>query len=371
MEKKAAKKNTKPVAKAKGNNKAVQTPIVEPTVTTTGAMKPVQNVQVSAWRSNKVMRLYTSIAIIFGLVLAFMLRGVSVYFFDVFLLAFLFACVYDVMNAKQSNKANIKEYYVYVYLGIAYLVFFVGTIIATPFSFWMHLISQLVILFVWAIYTFFMYYVDKDVVKKCRLQKITIGKECRRIIKGYLSIIVYPVLLLFALFAINHIDGTAELETVNFGLFALLLVFCISCLTDTFAYIVGSWLRGPKLLPKKMRYISEKKTITGAIGGILGGWLGALVLLLIFSGVGAFSDFMTVKVGDATAVLILFSVIGVVGSIVTQIGDIYASWIKRKAGIKDFGKYLPGHGGAMDRLDGISFNALFIFAVMMIIAFVC
>jgi len=94
-------------------------------------------------------------------------------------------------------------------------------------------------------------------------------------------------------------------------------------------------------------------------------------LLVIFSGGADFSNFMTEKVGDATAVMIVFSIIGIVGSIVSQIGDIYASYLKRKTGIKDFGNYLPGHGGVMDRLDGIIFNAVFIFVCMLIIVFVC
>ena len=374
MEKKAAKKSKKTTArpKVKADNTTVQpTDGNVPEVQSVSKGKPIQTVYVPPWRTNKMLRVYTSAAIILGLALAFLLREVTVYFFDLFLLVALVACVYDVINARQLRKADVKDYYIYTYLGIAYVVFFVGTILAAPFSFWMHLIAQVVVLFVWSLYTFFMYYVDKDIIKRCRLSKVGIGLECRRIIGRYWSVLVYPALFIFTLFALNHMAGAEELASVNFGLFALLMVFVISCATDTFAYIVGSLLKGPKLLSKKMRYISPKKTISGAIGGILGSWLGVLLLLVIFSSTDVFSDFMTVKIGDATAVLVLFSIIAIVGSIITQIGDIFASWIKRKAGIKDFGNYLPGHGGAMDRLDGILFNAMFIFIVMMIIAFVC
>ena len=54
----------------------------------------------------------------------------------------------------------------------------------------------------------------------------------------------------------------------------------------------------------------------------------------------------------------------------TQAGDMYASWMKRRAGVKDFGKWLPGHGGLMDRLDGIIFNSAFVFVFMMFLVFV-
>jgi len=60
-------------------------------------------------------------------------------------------------------------------------------------------------------------------------------------------------------------------------------------------------------------------------------------------------------------------VVGLIGSLVTTAGDLVASLIKRKANIKDFAGYLPGHGGLMDRIDGVTFNAVFIFMVMEII----
>jgi len=325
--------------------------------------KPVgPQVYVPSWRTNKMLRIYTGLGLIFGLALALLLREVTPYFFDIFLLVVLFACVYDIMKAKQIRKSGIKEYYIYPYLGCAYVVFMVGTLLSPAFGFWMHIIAQVVVLFIWSLYTFFMYYVDKPLEKQCRLKKIPLGRECRRIMRGYWSVIMYPAFMIYTLFALNHIG--------YLGLFALLLVFVISAFTDTCAYVVGSLLRGPKLLPKKINYISPKKTISGSIGGILGGWLGALILLLIFSAGSEFSDFMTLKIGDATAVMIVFSAIGILGSIATQIGDIYASYIKRKHNIKDFGTYLPGHGGAMDSLDGISFNAVFIFISMLIIVFV-
>lgn len=330
----------------------------------------VQETYVPKWKRNSMLRIYTGAALILGLVLAFFLRELSVYIFDAVLLIIIIICANDIMKVKQIRKSNMKEHYVFLYLVSAFAIFITGTLFDPAFTFWAHLVSQVIVLCVWSLYIFFMYYVDESLVRECRLKKKKLGRECRKNVVKYLGIIAYPAFLLYSLFALNHIGEAAPSEA-KFGLFALLLVFAISCLTDTFAYMVGRTLGGPKLLPGKFRYISPNKTLSGSIGGIVGGVLGALILIYIFSSISEFSDFMTVKIGDATMVIIVFAAIGIVGSIMTQAGDIYASFIKRKLGIKDFGKYLPGHGGAMDRLDGISFNAVFIFIVMMIIAFIC
>jgi len=144
------------------------------------------------------------------------------------------------------------------------------------------------------------------------------------------------------------------------------MVFMVSCFIDSFAYITGSILKGPKLCPK----ISPKKTWTGAVGGLFGGMTGALLALMLLVREGSnLQAFLTHRIGDTVAVQLVFVAVGLVGAVITQVGDIYASYFKRKTGIKDFGTYLPGHGGAMDRLDGISFNAVFMFFTFILIAF--
>ena len=107
---------------------------------------------------------------------------------------------------------------------------------------------------------------------------------------------------------------------------------------------------GKKLCPN----ISPKKTISGAIGGIIGGILGAFLIFVLFDWTNAISErhYLT---DDLWLSLALYLVIGYLGAFVCEVGDLAASWIKRKAGIKDFGKIFPGHGGLMDRLDSILF----------------
>lgn len=122
---------------------------------------------------------------------------------------------------------------------------------------------------------------------------------------------------------------------------AWLLVFLVSIwATDTVAYFAGSWLKGPKLWPS----ISPKKTLSGAIAGLLGAGIAATV-------VGVLTLNQYAPIG--------FFLLGLVVSALGQLGDLVESAYKRSAGIKDSGKILPGHGGILDRVDSLLFAAPF------------
>ena len=69
----------------------------------------------------------------------------------------------------------------------------------------------------------------------------------------------------------------------------------------------------------------------------------------------------------AASPILAFAIIGVIASVLTEIGDLFESFVKRRAGIKDMGKIMPGHGGVMDRIDGMSFASAFIFFAFLII----
>lgn len=122
----------------------------------------------------------------------------------------------------------------------------------------------------------------------------------------------------------------------GFGLHHVLLIFIGVWLTDSGAYFVGSALGKHKLIPA----VSPHKTVEGAFGGIIGAIIGyaAYGLILQFA--------FGVKVN-----YIYLIVLAVVVSIIDQVGDLIASFMKREQGIKDFGKIFPGHGGVMDRFD--------------------
>ncbi len=117
--------------------------------------------------------------------------------------------------------------------------------------------------------------------------------------------------------------------------------------TDIMAYFTGFAIGKHKLAPK----ISPKKTIEGSIGGILGS-----VLLC-----GLFGYFVIPRL------LIHCIIIGVLGGVVSQFGDLTASIFKRKMGIKDYGNLIPGHGGILDRFDSVLFTAPMVYYYIMLV----
>ena len=123
----------------------------------------------------------------------------------------------------------------------------------------------------------------------------------------------------------------------------VLWVFFITWATDIMAYFAGRTIGGPKLAPR----ISPNKTWAGLIGGMVGAGL----------------------IGWATATWFemepLFLWLGAPLGAIAQAGDLYESWEKRRAGVKDSGRLLPGHGGVLDRLDGLLAAALATTLVLM------
>lgn len=123
------------------------------------------------------------------------------------------------------------------------------------------------------------------------------------------------------------------------GVYLYLLAFLGPWMSDSAAYFCGRALGRHKLIPE----VSPKKTVEGSIGGIV--FTG-----IAFAVYGAFT--LVGENGGIISYVVLF-VVGALVSGVSQIGDLIASLIKRKYGIKDYGKLFPGHGGVMDRFDSV------------------
>lgn len=162
--------------------------------------------------------------------------------------------------------------------------------------------------------------------------------------------LIYPMALVSLAFALSR-------EFPCGGTFAISFAIFLPVFSDTFAYLVGSTLGKRKLCPS----ISPKKTVAGAIGGLLGSVLCAVTFFLLFDlyavipvGYVSFSDSVAVRA-------VVFVVLGIVGGVLAEIGDLAASRIKRTINIKDFGNIFPGHGGVLDRLDSIMFTLVMFF----------
>jgi phosphatidate cytidylyltransferase len=127
------------------------------------------------------------------------------------------------------------------------------------------------------------------------------------------------------------------------GLVAILFLFAVVWATDILAYFVGRAVGGPKLAPS----ISPGKTQSGALGGAIGGVVAGLLLAMA---AGAEN-------------LATLGVVALVLSIVSQVGDLFESWVKRRHGHKDSSRLIPGHGGVMDRVDGLVAAALALYVI--------
>lgn len=142
----------------------------------------------------------------------------------------------------------------------------------------------------------------------------------------------YVTVMLAFVFKVRFVSDGAKL---------VWLIFVGAWGSDTCAYCVGK-LIGKHKMPSKL---SPNKTIEGCVGGVIGAALiGFLYALAITS-------------GKTAMIWIAFPVIGAVSSVISQIGDLAASAIKRNYDIKDYGHLIPGHGGILDRFDSIIFTA--------------
>jgi phosphatidate cytidylyltransferase len=129
------------------------------------------------------------------------------------------------------------------------------------------------------------------------------------------------------------------------GLLAILFLFAVVWATDVFAYFVGRAVGGPKLAPS----ISPGKTWSGAVGGAVGGLAGG-ALFAELTGWG--------NIWVAATALVL--------AVIAQLGDLLESFLKRRQGVKDSSHLIPGHGGFMDRVDGLVVAAWALYVIGML-----
>ena len=149
-------------------------------------------------------------------------------------------------------------------------------------------------------------------------------------ISAVFMLVMYIVCCFSALSVIRYVG--------NAGLFNVGMVFVGAWISDVFAYFSGRLFGKHKLIPE----ISPKKTVEGAVGAVV-----CTTLFMMLYG------WIVTLCTDLTANYIVLAVSGALLSVVGQIGDLIASFVKRERGVKDYGKLLPGHGGIMDRFDSI------------------
>ncbi|MBO5292667.1 MAG: phosphatidate cytidylyltransferase [Lachnospiraceae bacterium] len=167
--------------------------------------------------------------------------------------------------------------------------------------------------------------------------------KATQVMAGVFSLIYAPVMLSFIYLT----------RSLPYGIYFVWMIFISSWICDTCAYFTGVTLGRHKLTP----VLSPKKSIEGAIGGIAG----SAVVGAVFAYFVAETQITDLKVTG------IFAVVSAVGAVISQIGDLAASGIKRDHGIKDYGRLIPGHGGIMDRFDSVIFTAPMIYLLLILL----
>lgn len=166
--------------------------------------------------------------------------------------------------------------------------------------------------------------------------------ETQKVLMAIFGVIYVPVLMSY-LYLIRMTED---------GIYTFWLIFIGSWICDTFAYLTGVTCGKHKMAP----VLSPKKSVEGAIGGVLGAAI-----------VGAIYGFIIGPNLEAVSYpVVAFAVMCGVAGLVSMIGDLSASAIKRNYEIKDYGKLIPGHGGILDRFDSVIFIAPVIFYILSI-----
>lgn len=187
--------------------------------------------------------------------------------------------------------------------------------------------------FIWVIITSVVYIIATAILILVKQEEFDLAKIA--VVCGM------PILYAFGFSTI------ASIIIATGGIYYLLLVLNFSCVCDMGAYFVGVSMGKTKLCPE----ISPKKTVEGALGGIVSSVVVTLVITLCY---GYFN-----KILPALLLTIPLCVVGMTG-------DLFASVIKRKVGIKDYGNLIPGHGGILDRVDSVLFISPLVYCLMLI-----
>ena len=142
--------------------------------------------------------------------------------------------------------------------------------------------------------------------------------------------------------------GAAAAILAGASTFLLLLVVGVTVFTDTGAYFTGRAIGGPKIAPR----ISPSKTWAGLLGGMAASVLGMFLAVFLADSSLTWPRYelgLNLSVQNVTGAVL----IGAGLAVVAQAGDFFESWLKRRAGVKDSSRLIPGHGGVFDRIDGL------------------
>ena len=171
---------------------------------------------------------------------------------------------------------------------------------------------------------------------------------------------MFSGIVIFCFYSFIRLKELLPVEEYGYdAVFFILLILCFAWGGDTCAYFAGRAFGKHKLCP----VVSPKKTVEGAIGGVLGTMVFGVVATLVYSvAADRMEEFTRTNIGVSLYVVI--ALLGCVAAVLGIYGDLFASVVKRQCGIKDYGTIFPGHGGVLDRFDSVMFIAPFVTMVI-------
>ncbi len=273
-----------------------------------------------------IKRTASSIVIVLTVIAFFLLRTVNYKLFDILVYGIAILCTIELLRAYKDGVSKLQKALVLLF-----------TLTVFPI---MSLLPQFIIQYVTA-------YVSV-LIFVCVL---TTGLDKNDGLFKVVFATFYPTIPLLSMILLNLEGGD--------GVYFLVTALTVPAFTDVGAYLLGSTIKGPKLCPN----ISPNKTVSGAVGGLI---CGIIATLSTYFGL----KLLKINVFSGTNivnVVIFLITSGIFLSVIAQIGDLVESYIKRRLNIKDMGSLIPGHGGMLDRVDGLAFTSLFTFVLYSIV----
>lgn len=311
-------------------------------------------------------RVLTGFALIAFMVLLFFTKSVTTYVFDAFVVYLAIIAGIEMSNLLTKIGFYNSKIAVILYPILSYGLFKLS--ILKELSIYLIVVLQIaLVILVAGVVAFICLIMKKRSDNELKTRKLLYSIEKFSLFKGVQTLfaILYPAFLITFLLYINNIEGmtyiftSVETTAYSMSLFFMIYMFVVPVVVDTFAMLTGSIFKGKKLCEK----ISPKKTISGAIGGVIWGTLAAVAIFFIFNSIDKFRVIF-ISLNLTWWLVLIF---GLISSILCQLGDIFESVLKRKAQVKDSGDILPGHGGVLDRIDSHVVNILITFVFMLIV----
>lgn len=311
-------------------------------------------------------------AIILAVLIAFFaLRLLSPYIFDVLIAGLMIVCALEVENVLHKMDRPTHTVAVALYPIICFVIvilvanseyFAAHAIIAMILS----LIAMDVILFA---YPLIFSKMGNKAKERDEFGGSLVHYSFTRTINT-MFVCFWPTFLFSFAFMINHYDTlsmasfidayTTPEMGVSFGLLGLVMLFATTMCADTCAMLTGRFIGGPKICLAKL---GPGKSWTGLIGGIAGACIAGMIVYFIFNAFYGYNVLFS-SLGYNAGTFLLG---GLFCGIFNMAGDIFSSFFKRRAVIKDFSQLIPGHGGIMDRCNGLVCNAVFVFIFFIIL----